>query len=165
MPWGSLGPMPPGEGPRLPFLCPLQASKCRSQASRDSSTGHLEVRQDSQSFPHRSWKGRMGFKVAGSQGREHTWMRLPHAHIHTHTHTLTHTTQGLLVLEMRRPGPSNNLRKWASQQSIVTCPARPPLPLPLPTMRLHQLCTWALRVEGLSTHSPTHPQNLEETRN
>ena len=80
-------PMPPGEGPRLPFLCPLQASKCRSQASRDSSTGHLEVRQDSQSFPHRSWKGRMGFKVAGSQGREHTWMRLPYPHAHTHTHT------------------------------------------------------------------------------
>lgn len=79
--------------------------------------------------------------------------------MHTHTHP-----HGLLVLEMRRPGPSNNQRKWASQQSIVTCPARPPLPLPLPTMRLHQFCTWALRVKGLSTHSPTHPQNLEETR-
>lgn len=149
MPWGSLGPMPLGEVPRLPFLCPLQASKCRSQASRDSSTGHLEVRQDSQSFPHRSWKGRMGFKVAGSQGREHTWMRLP---LHPPTHT-----QGLLVLEMRKPGPSNNQRKWASQQSIVTCPARPPPPLPLPTMRLHQPCTWALRAEGLSTLSATHP--------
>lgn len=148
MPWGSLGPMPLGEVPRLPFLCPLQACKCRSQASRDSSTGHLEVRQDSQSFPHRSWKGRMGFKVAGSQG-EHTWMRLPP---HTHTHT-----RGLLVLEMRRPGPSNNQRKWASQQSIVTCPARPPPPLPLPTMRLHQPCTWALRAEGSPPSHPTTP--------
>ena len=73
----------------------------------------------------------MGFKVAGSQGREHTWMRLPHPHIHIHT-------QGLLALEMRRPGSSNIQKKVASQQSTVTCPARRPPPLPLPTMRLHQ---------------------------
>ena len=67
----------------------------------------------------------MGFKVAGSQGREHTWMRLPHPHIHIHTHTHIHT-QGLLALEMRRPGSSNIQRKVASQQSTVICPARPP---------------------------------------